>query len=1042
MNRRFYLIPIIFLLSACIHEGIFDDANIKTFDHFTAFVEESEMTKAYMEDSGAVKWNVGDCIGVYSDTQAPVPYHRGEDGVFRGEPVSGTTFYAFYPYSEIEYDADTPMVLTSLYNGVMAMVAKSSSNKLLFKQAGGMLCFTIRCDHLTDVSFGLRSNNEEPIGIGTIDMTADTPVISGKENIYQSAAFRKQTEEGLVLYVPMPVGTLERGFKIDVAGYDESTESMLSFNKATRKEISITRGQVLFFSLVNLDAELEEQQKAIERERDALVALYDALDGDHWVNNTNWCSDKPVSEWYGIMVNPFSGRVTDINLRGNRLRGVLPDVLAPFTELETLDLSAGSFPISKDDNTLNIITGEIPSSIGELTSLERLILSGNSFSGSLPETMRKLLSLKGLHIEGAWNAEKCELEGYEYLSGPIPNWIGELENLENLNFQCQGFSGVVPPSLSSLKLMGLLLNNNSLSGPLPELQDYSMLSSLALNGNDFTGSIPASYSALLDLSINLLWIQNNKLSGPLPESILTHPLFSERAYDFVPDQKPGFGITLDKIPACRHKFETLDGNTLILGEQYAKADYTMIVRWAEWCTFSRAFLPTAISLSEQYKEKGLQTIWAYGGGVKSERIAYMESIGLDQLGPHIIECHDSGTFNTETDYAVWKSWKGYATPYVEVVDKEGNIVFIDDEEGYFTSIPYAKKRDRLEVFLSNLLGGEFYQSTDYSADGEVHTLQTATTGSGIDLIFMGDAFTDKMVEDGTYEQAMIKVMDAFFSEEPYKSYKDRFNVHYVTVISKNDVFYGETALSTYYGEGTQVGGDDDKVIQYALKAISMDQMDDALIIVMMNRDYYAGTCYMYYGVSDGDYGRGLSIAYFPTSSDEATFNGLVSHEAGGHGFAKLADEYAYEGSISDAEVNEYRAQEQYGWWKNVDFTSDPSMVKWATFIEDDRYTTEGVGVFEGACTYAEGAWRPTENSIMRYNIGGFNAPSRYAIWYKIHKLAYGVDWNGTYEDFVAYDAVNRQQPTAASRHRSYVEKQLPPLAPPVVVSRDWRDAIK
>lgn len=79
---------------------------------------------------------------------------------------------------------------------------------------------------------------------------------------------------------------------------------------------------------------------------------------------------------------------------------------------------------------------------------------------------------------------------------------------------------------------------------------------------------------------------------------------------------------------------------------------------------------------------------------------------------------------------------------------------------------------------------------------------------------------------------------------------------------------------------------------------------------------------------------------------------------------------------------------------------------------------------------------------MRYNIGGFNAPSRYAIWYRIGKLAYGDDWAGSYEDFVAYDAVNRQQPAAAASRRNYVEKQLPPLAPPVVVSRDWHDAIK
>ena len=77
---------------------------------------------------------------------------------------------------------------------------------------------------------------------------------------------------------------------------------------------------------------------------------------------------------------------------------------------------------------------------------------------------------------------------------------------------------------------------------------------------------------------------------------------------------------------------------------------------------------------------------------------------------------------------------------------------------------------------------------------------------------------------------------------------------------------------------------------------------------------------------------------------------------------------------------------------------------------------------------------------MRYNTGGFNAPSRYAIWYRINKLAYGEGWTGTYEDFVEYDSVNRTPAAVARRKaKNYVEKPLPPLAPPVVVGHSWRE---
>ncbi|MBP5302261.1 MAG: hypothetical protein J6Y88_03330, partial [Bacteroidales bacterium] len=70
--------------------------------------------------------------------------------------------------------------------------------------------------------------------------------------------------------------------------------------------------------------------------------------------------------------------------------------------------------------------------------------------------------------------------------------------------------------------------------------------------------------------------------------------------------------------------------------------------------------------------------------------------------------------------------------------------------------------------------------------------------------------------------------------------------------------------------------------------------------------------------------------------------------------------------------------------------------------------------------------------------GRFNAPSRYAIWTRIHKLAYGT--NGSYEDFVAYDAVNRKTSASApTASRTAVRTQQRASAP-VVTGRSWRKA--
>lgn len=77
-----------------------------------------------------------------------------------------------------------------------------------------------------------------------------------------------------------------------------------------------------------------------------------------------------------------------------------------------------------------------------------------------------------------------------------------------------------------------------------------------------------------------------------------------------------------------------------------------------------------------------------------------------------------------------------------------------------------------------------YESSDYSKDGEVTALQTATRGNGINIVLLGDAFSDRLVADGTYDGTMRKAMEHFFSEEPYKSFRDLFNVYAVNVVSK------------------------------------------------------------------------------------------------------------------------------------------------------------------------------------------------------------------------------------------------------------------
>lgn len=80
-----------------------------------------------------------------------------------------------------------------------------------------------------------------------------------------------------------------------------------------------------------------------------------------------------------------------------------------------------------------------------------------------------------------------------------------------------------------------------------------------------------------------------------------------------------------------------------------------------------------------------------------------------------------------------------------------------------------------------------------------------------------------------------------------------------------------------------------------------------------------------------------------------------------------------------------------------DWRSNPSKVKWSQFVNDERYADEHIGIYEGVHLAGKGCYRAAENSIMRYNDCGFNAPSREAIYKRVMQLSEGDTWNYDYE---------------------------------------------
>lgn len=430
-------------------------------------------------------------------------------------------------------------------------------------------------------------------------------------------------------------------------------------------------------------------------------------------------------------------------------------------------------------------------------------------------------------------------------------------------------------------------------------------------------------------------------------------------FDGVP--KDNFAIEVPAIAVNRYATDPVWGQFKRISAHY---DFSISRRQARALNdeTSKTYIlraPANHNWSVESKPDWINVTPSSGTGKTEVTVTFSEMAASDASSISVEMTHPTYAYQTTT-----KNLNGRA----------GEVVFLLDDKDYRTTMT-------VEQF-------------DYQyGDGDVITLNEATQGNGVDIVFMGDCYDAADIAAGNYVADIREAMGHYFDIEPYKTYKDYFNVYAVLGVSDDsgmgtlntikDAKFGST-----FGEKNLVQPNMDICFEYACKAPIDNNLAQTLIILVENTTEYGGITYMY--------GDGTAVACCPKSADAYPydFRGIVQHEAGGHGFGKLADEYIYHNAFISTctctdgcgHVYDFNKGKANGWYRNLELTGDMNEVGWSHFIFHPKYSNV-VDIYEGGYFHTRGVYRSEPTSCMNNNIPYFSAISRQAMVERIMEYA-------------------------------------------------------
>uniref|UniRef100_A0A1J3JUY3 LRR receptor-like serine/threonine-protein kinase GSO1 n=1 Tax=Noccaea caerulescens TaxID=107243 RepID=A0A1J3JUY3_NOCCA len=208
-----------------------------------------------------------------------------------------------------------------------------------------------------------------------------------------------------------------------------------------------------------------------------------------------------------------------MNFSSNQFHGTIPSSMGEMKSLETLDMSSnglsgqlpktfwsGCYSLVSLKLSNNQFQGKIFPEHANLTSLFELLLDGNNFTGCIGEGLLNSKELKMLDLSD------------NSFSGMVPLWMGSSSSLWYLYVSGNQLKGPFPHQLlQSLQLEVMDISHNSFSGSIPSNVNFSSLGQLQLQNNGFWGSIPDTLFTVEGLL--LVDLRNNNFSGKIPNTI-------------------------------------------------------------------------------------------------------------------------------------------------------------------------------------------------------------------------------------------------------------------------------------------------------------------------------------------------------------------------------------------------------------------------------------------------------------------------------------------------------------------------------------------